>query len=469
MDTVINYPRMWPGATPGDNFYSLTDPRLATALRGLGGNYMQGYGSNTATPLSMNTPADFVGAWEKCPPLVAIISSIAKMDYNGRVVFYKPGKEDEIKPSGYNPTVKALAALFSRPNPLQTWPEFRAQQKIYIRLFGICPVLTVKPVGFNVPKMMWNIPPHICKFTTSGKLFYQTDTANIITKFEVVLNGQAKELPIGDMIFLRDQTVSLNSEWLPDSRLKTLVFPISNIAAINEATNVLITKRGALGIFSNSGGKDVAGVSPVTPKQKEDLQADMQGYGLSHSQYQYIITTASLSWQQIGINPRDLMLIEFTKAATEAICDVMGYRFELLANEKGTTFANQKEAKASVYQNTIIPESDADFQVYNNYFQSIDAGFEVWCDFSHVEELQKSQKEEAEGREATNKAALIEWEAGKLTLNEWQIMVGGKKIEGEQFEMYKPQYDMWLRNNGMLPPMIDPNKKIENDNPAAKS
>lgn len=447
---------------PAPKFYSLQGPEFAQLAKLRGFSAFQGIGSATATYLTMNTPADYVAAWEKCPPLVSIICAIARMDYKGRVVFYKPNKDEEIKPSGYNPTVKSLAALFAQPNPLQTWPEFRAQQVIYKRIFGICPVLTVKAVGFTVPKMMWNIPPHVCRFTTSGKLYYQSDVKNIVTKFEVVVNGQATELPIDDMIFLRDQTISLNSEWLPDSRLKSIIEPISNIVAIGEAENVLITKRGALGIFSNS-GKDAVGTMPVDPTEKANLQADLNNYGLSHAQAQFIVTTASLQWQQIGVNPKDLMLIEFAKAATEQICDNQGYRYELLAKEKGSTFANQKESEVAVYQNTIIPECDADFQTYNNYFKKIETGFEVWCDYSHVEALQKSKLEAAQEREATNKACIIEWEAGKLTLNEWQIEVGGKKLDGEQFDMYKPQYDEWLRTQGLLPPMVDPNKQANNE------
>lgn len=227
----------WPGGIPiNDTFYSLQDPRLANVLRG---SSLSGFGAATATWLTMNTPADFVSAWEKCPPLVSIICNKAQADINGRVSFFKAGTDEMIKPTGYNPTVKALAALMSKPNPIQTWRQFRAQQTIYKQLFGICPVLMVKSIGFDTPKMMWNIPPQLVKITTSGKLFYQSDMSGIITKVTVTFNGEEKELPVQDLVFLRDQTVSLNNELIPDSRLKTLSYPISNIVAAYEAANVL--------------------------------------------------------------------------------------------------------------------------------------------------------------------------------------------------------------------------------------
>lgn len=443
-----------------DTFYSLTDPRLAQLTRNFG--YMQGFGSATATWLSMNTPADFLAAWNRCPPLAAIICNIAQADINGRTAFFRAGTDKEIKPDGYNKTVKDLAALFNRPNPLQTWRQFRAQQKCYVRIFGICPVLKVKAVGFDTPKMMWNIPPQLVKIETTGKLFYQSEQGNIIKRITVTLNGVEKELPVEDVFFLRDQTVSLNSEFLPDSRLKVLTTPISNIVAAYEASNVLITKRGALGIFSNT-GKDTVGTMPVDASEKEALQQDLNGYGLSGDLKQFIVTSASLSWQQIALNAKDLMLIETVKNATESVCDVMGYKFELLANEKGTTFENQKTALASLYQDTIIPEAAADAEVYNDALGISAAGFEVNFLYDHVEVLQQSEKEKAEGREATNKAALIEWNAGKLTLNEWQEMVGGKAITGDQFNLYKPEYDNWQREQGYLPPMVDPNKQTNNE------
>lgn len=463
----MSYPITWPGGIPvTDRFYSLQGPELAELARYGFNAGIQGYGSNQATPLSMNTPSDYLAAWEKCPPLVSIICAQAEMDYNGRVAFYRPNKEEEIKPNGNNSEAKSMAELFAQPNPLQTWPEFRAQQFIYKKLFGICPILTVKPVGFTMPKMMWNIPPHICKITTSGKLYYQSEVGKIITKIEVEVNGKREELKVDDVIFLRDQTVSLSSEWLPDSRLKTLVYPISNIVAAYEAANVLITKRGALGIFSNA-GRDTMGTIPVTANEKQDLQSSLAGYGISHATSQYIVTTAALQWQQIGVNAKELMLIEFNKQSTEAICDRYGHQFELLANEKGSTFSNQKEAKAWVYQNTIIPGNDADFQVYNNYFRKVGAKVEAWNAFDHIAELQKSQLDAAMERKAINDACLIEWEAGKLTMNMWAVMLGDKELDGEQFSLFKPQYDEWLRKAGLLPPMVDPNKKNEDESATA--
>lgn len=454
---------------PADNFYSLTDPRLTSVLSRMG-NVWQGMGSAAPTLLSMNTPADYMQAWNQCPPLVAIICNIAQADINGKVRFFKPGTDEEVGSHGNNLSsapLKALRALFSKPNSLQTWRQFRAQQKIYVRLFGICPVLMVRPEGMDTPKMMWNIPPHLVKVETTGKLFYQTDAGNIIKSITVTLNGKDTPLPVDDVIFLRDQTVSLTSEILPDSRLKTIQRPISNIVACYDAENTVVTKRGALGIFSNAAAKDTFGQGLMQESEKEQLQADLRRYGLSQDQYQYIITTAAVTWQQVGVNIKELMLIEIIKSCTETMCDVLGYKFELMANEKGTTFANQEQALASFYQDTIIPEASSDMDVYNAYFEKMGiTGIEARMMFDHVEVLQQSEEERAKGRKAINEACKIEWDAGKLTLNNWAEQLGDKKLAGEQFDMYKPQYDNWLREQGMLPPLFDPNK-INTDEPAA--
>jgi hypothetical protein len=54
-----------------------------------------------------------------------------------------------------------------------------------------------------------------------------------------------------------------------------------------EADNVLIKKKGPLGFISHDPKPDtVAGYSPMSPKEKEEIQTELQKYGLSWNQWQ---------------------------------------------------------------------------------------------------------------------------------------------------------------------------------------
>lgn len=396
------------------------------------------YGSAMPQWLNFGTASDYPKAWEQCPPLVSVICGKASADMNGKIGFvYTPdndGKEEKVNISKV-PAARSLARLFSKPNPLQTWRQFRAQQKIYTQLFGFCPVLMVRPLGFNNrvdTKCMWNIPPHLISVKLSGKVYNQSAVTEIIESIELNFAGNTTPLPVDDVVFLKDSYLSLYQEIIPESRIKSLVFPISNVVVAYEASNVLMNKHGALGILSTaSASKDSFGPVAITEQEKQQLQKDFEQYGLKDNQWQFIITTAALQWQQMALPVKDLMLFETIADATRQICDVYGYYYELLSKEQGDTFSNKREAKASLYMDTIIPEAEADFEVYNHYFDLTATNMRMLYDFSHVEVLQKSEKEAAETRKITAEAAKVMYETNVITLNRMREMMGEKTKAGD--------------------------------------
>jgi hypothetical protein len=67
-----------------------------------------------------------------------------------------------------------------------------------------------------------------------------------------------------------------------------------------------------------------------------------------------------------------LRLFEEVKADTEVLCDAFGVPFELLANQKGTTFENRRMAEKWLYVNTIIPEATEWVGALNRRFETMD-------------------------------------------------------------------------------------------------
>lgn len=421
----------------GETFYSLTDRQFLNSFFGT-------YGTSSPKWLEFRTREDYITAWEKCPPLASILINKAQADINGLVSFRYQGTQETVN-IPYQGTAKKLKRLFARPNPLQTWRQFRSQQKIYQGLFGFCPVLMIRPAGFNDPTevtAMWNLPPQYIKIHTTGKFLYAEKASDIIDKFEFVYNNTSDDLNVNDILLLKEQGISLKNEIVPDSRIRVLQYPISNVAAVYEAENVLITKRGALGILSNR-DKDAGGAVAMTPTQKLELQNDFARYGLSKNQWQVIITNAQVEWQQMAMNPKDLMLLEILMDSTRTIADVYGYPFELIGNVKGVTFANKQQAKMMFYQDTVIPESQADFELYNQFFGMDNTGIELYYSFDHVEALQKSEMEKASAQLANANAAVIMFNNGIITLNRMREMLGEDTVAGDdKYKSEMPQPDV---------------------------
>jgi hypothetical protein len=371
-------------------------------------------------------------AYDRCPGLNAVINKKAQAFINGEVwVLDNDGKVAN------GIFAKQLRKLLDKPNLFQSWDQFQAQQYIYIQTYGFCPMLAIKPEGYkkNIDaSSLWNIPPTMFSPHMTGKMLRQTDIEKVIDYVDITFNGETSQVSIKDICILKDLTTSTTSPIFPDSRIKSLEMPINNQIGAYESRNVLINYRGALGIFSRDlGNNGQVGVPPITDKEKENLQKDFKRYGIRNNQWQFIITSAALKWQQVSVATKDLMLFEEVKSSNEAICDKYSYPFELLANEKGTTFDNRTEAGKDLYQNAIIPEALSIYKQLNVFFETATYDIKLDVDYSKVPCLQENEKARMEARLTRNEAYKIEWDNDLITRNQWRIANGEDPIEGDDF------------------------------------
>lgn len=366
-------------------------------------------------------------AYECCPPVAAIINKKAQAYINGKTwVLNTQGKAKGKEATTIE--AKKLQKLFAQPNPIQNWSQFEAQGYIYQQLFGYTLILSIKPVGFkeNIDaSALWNIPPFMVDIEETNKLFYQTSQKGMIKKIVLNYKGVSSELDVDSVYILKDITPSFNSLIFPQSRICALELPINNIIGAYESRNVLINYRGALGILTKDAGDGGQyGALPLPEGEKENIQNDFRRYGLKHHQWQIIITSASMKWQQMGYPTKDLMLFEEVEGSTQAICDGYNYQYELLSNSKGVTFANKNEAKKLVYQDAILPEAQSIYGQWNQFFNTSKYNLVIDKDFSHVAVLQADQLQTAQARKARNDALLIEYQNDLITMNRWLELNG---------------------------------------------
>src|SRR5690606_29762346 len=143
---------------------------------------------------------------------------------------------------------KRVLDLLRRPNFLQSEKQFNSQQNIYIDIYGYCPVLKVSPVGFeDEPTSMWNIPPWLFDVKYGNDFVAQTQISDIYKSFWMEWQGKRVELNKDNLFFVFDDGIGTDTDvalTIPDSRLVSLEYPVSNIVAALMARNTLITKKG---------------------------------------------------------------------------------------------------------------------------------------------------------------------------------------------------------------------------------
>lgn len=401
-------------------------------------------------------------AYRKCPPLTAVINRKAQAHINGRtIVTNTQGKE------ATSPAAKKLKTLLAKPNPLQSWKQFEAQQKIYMQLFGFCLVLPIIPAGYESygpieATSLWNIPPYMIDMQETSKLFYQTNPSGMIQYINLNYKGTVSSLKVDSVYFFKDFTPSFDTLIIPDSRVRALEMPINNIIGAYESKNVLINYRGALGILTPEPGNGQYVSIPLDPKDKEQLQSDFRRYGLKNSQWKFIISPAAMKWQQMGVPTKDLMLKEEIEDCTKAICDAYGYPPHLLGLID-PTFNNQNTAEKGLYQNTIIPEAESVYEEWNNMFRTAENNILLTKNYDHLPVLQEDRVEQGKARLYLNQALLIEWQNNLITANQWLETQGQPTVAG--FDVY---YDQWVKEGktfgAQAAPPTDPNANNQNQN-----
>lgn len=361
-----------------------------------------------------------ITAYTKCSPVNTIINKKATAFKNGKWwILDKDGKEA----TGIE--VEKIRQLLKRPNPLQTWNQFVTQAKIYEQACGEAFIITLFPVGYDKSKTltMWVVPNSIFHVKYSGKFYNQSELEDVITEYYIEINGVRTPVDPERVIHIKDNGIAMNAptgEHLAgQSRLTSLQDPVSNVMASYEARNVLITQRGPNGILSNN-ARDVGGYVPLKPGEKEEIQEEFKKeYGLTKKQAHIIITGAAMRWQSMSFATKDLMLFEEIEDDVRAISDAYDYPMFLLGFKDGTTFSNVGEAKKTLYQDAIIPESVGWAEAFSRYFELDKKGLRIEITFDHLEIFQQSDKDKADALKAKVDANLPLLQANLITLNQF--------------------------------------------------
>jgi hypothetical protein len=399
-------------------------------------------------------------AYTDCPPVTAIINRKAQAYINGKTwVMNTQGKEANTD------AAKKIKRLLAKPNPLQSWKQFEAQQEIYTQLFGFSILFPIIPAGFDEygpieATSMWNLPPYMLSVEETNKLFYQTDMTGIVKNIKLTYKGNDTTLDAKNLYIFKDITPSFSSMIFPESRIRALSLPINNIIGAFESRNVLINYRGALGVLSHEQGSGQYASIPIGDEEKQQLQNDFRRYGMRDKQWKFIITSASLKWQQMGISTRELMLMEEVQESTKSICDAYGYPPHLLGLID-PTFNNQNAAEKGFYQNTIIPEAESAYEQWNNVFRTSELNLEIQKDFSHLPVLQDDMQSKSTARRVLDDALEKEFKNNLITQNRWLELIGeDTRVDGNVY------YSDLVAQGKIFGAVAPPQSNQANGNPA---
>lgn len=374
--------------------------------------------------------------YERCAPLSSLISTSAEAFASGKLEVLNAATDNYVRGK-----YKDWEDLLNNPNPLQGKNQYFQQQYTYTKVNGWSLALKLTPVGFNVPTKLFALPYWCLEVEDRGFITPYTMTReDLIKGIYFNYGGKRTLLDPDSLILFTDDTGDVDERtWLPVSRIKQQIYPITTELSSVEAELTMIQRKGALGILSNT-DSDSMGKVALSPEEKQDLQAEFRStYGLTRNQWQYIITNANLSWQSMTFPTKDLMLHESYYKAIKDLCFAYKFPYELTPYSDRKNLANVSTFDTILYQNKIMPEAETFAQQLMLGLNAKSNNIKIQFDYSHVPALQESDESMGKGLDAKYTAYQKAWDLGVMTRNQIMKAMGEDEMPGDEFNKYKWQ------------------------------
>ena len=388
------------------NFFEMAEINLLNAANGLFDGLFGGrreyYKTPTPTQQSiiLSGEADFLNpdTWKPhnifstTPQLFAVINRRGYLLASGVWRHYKSKPGGGVVEIENSPFVK----LLENPNPLVNGNDHVRQWNENKCVFGNNYEYILKAFERDeLPAALTNLIPTTVGIKTSGLYYKQTRLEDIIKYYEV-RDGVDVIDKLTPAEVNHTKTVNAMNPVKGESPMTSLHMPISNIRAAYQFRNVIMTKKGALGLLT-SNNKDASGAIPLSPQERKRIEDEFKrSYGIGKDQMQTILTSASLKYEAMAYPTKDLMLFEEVDADFRTIIDGYGLNDMLFSREKGATFSNLAEGMVHAYQATIIPEAEELAMNRSRLFKLLEKGEFMELDYGHIPVLQENKKEKAE-------------------------------------------------------------------------
>jgi HK97 family phage portal protein len=350
----------------------------------------------------------------RCIQLISNSASAVKID-----VF-----DDDIKLDNHE-----LISLLERPNPLQSGVEYFASLYSFLLISGNSYLLR-DTESFTPPRELYLLRPDRVEIDAGESMIPQS--------YRYVLEGRTvAKYPVDPKT--GGAQVKQIKLWSPLDDfygLSPIMASAYNIDQHNLAGmhNVALLKNGCTpsGMLKFEPTDETGMSTQLTDDQRarllEDLEFRFQG---THNSGRPMLLEGNFSYQQLGLNPKDMDFLELLNLSAREIALCFGVPAQLIGIPDSQTYSNMETAKLALYEETVIPllkrvESDL-----NEYLAPLYEGdIRIQYDMDSIPAM-------VEKRKSIYENVVAGVQAGILTRNEARDRLGLEEISGGD-DLYIP-------------------------------
>jgi len=244
--------------------------------------------------------------------------------------------------------------LMENPNPTMTGRELRETSFAYLLITGNAIEYAAMPGAgqrASQPVQLWSIPSPCVKPVMSG------NRLDPLSGYAVTYSHD-KEIPREQIAHFKyfnpvSENEGFENSFWGLSPFRSFTNQASQKRYADIAQGNLFANMGPSGLITGN-ATDTSKTPELTATQAAAIQDNfIQNHTGPLNSGHIIVTPSNLKWQQIGLSPVDMQVLEFNKDLERQIANILGYPSQLL-NPDGT-LANSDSGDVRVITNCVLP------------------------------------------------------------------------------------------------------------------
>ena len=322
-----------------------------------------------------------------------------------------------------------LISLLARPNPLQSGVEYFASLYSYLLISGNSYILR-DTESFTPPRELYLLRPDRIQIKASESI--------IPTSYDYVIDGITRNTyPVdpktGSGQIKQIKLWSPLDDFYGLSPIGASAYNIDqhNLAGMH---NVALLKNGCTpsGMLKFEPTDETGMSTQLTDDQRarllEDLEFRFQG---THNSGRPMLLEGNFSYQQLGLNPKDMDFLELLNLSAREIALCFGVPAQLIGIPDSQTYSNMETAKLALYEETILPLLSRVESDLNEYLAPLYSGdISIKYDLDSIPAM-------AEKRRQIYDNVTQGVNAGIITRNEARERLGLEEVSGGD-DLYIP-------------------------------
>jgi HK97 family phage portal protein len=241
-----------------------------------------------------------------------------------------------------------LAKLLHRPNPQQSGSVFFGNIAGFYLIAGNSYIEAIRPVMTRPPLELHTLRPDRMKVIVGS---------DGPAGYEYKVSGSTKKWVGRDAKLVRHiKSFHPTNDWYGLSAVEPAAFDVDIHNATLEWNKSLLDNRAQpSGVMTYAPRNEMApDFLPEEQFQRLKQELDEKYTGSTNSGRPMLLE-GGLTWQQIGLSPQDMDYINSKNTTARDICMAFGVPPQLLGIPGDNTYANMKEARIALWEQTVLP------------------------------------------------------------------------------------------------------------------